>query len=292
SFIAKKNSSKFNFFLPLIGLGAVCGCGFALTKKYPAIKCAASSLYQNFVSYLFRAPTQLLGPSKPNHDPSEIEALRNHESSLAAAVQADPVAIQPDQSEESGGGEGSHSGLSQAPLETEAVKNPQEDLCRLLGQALSKWIDNSSSNEEKAIRLENQKSISDAYLLKTLYLKGDLTQLPSIVWQQPFIARLESLKLLGCNLASIPKEIALANNLKYFTIEGSKLSEFPAGLISKLDKLTLFQVKNDLDVDKVDFYKYRSILENPRRGDSLSVGWNQQNATYLYTKGARVAIHA
>ncbi len=245
--IGNRNSSKFNFAISLVGLGAVCGFGFALTKKYPAIRNASSSLYQNFLRYLF--------PARP---PSYGEALVSAETEL-------PIAT---------------------------LEEPREDLRTPLEKALSEWVEKGSSLEEKAIRLGNQKAISAAYQSNILSLKGDLTQLPSILWQEPFIERLESLKLLDCNLVSIPEEIALAKNLKFFKIEGSKLFEFPACLISQLDKLVLFQVENNLDVDKVDFYKDRSILENPRRGNSLSVTWNQQNAAYLYTECGRVAIHA
>lgn len=308
--IGNRNSSKFNFVVSLIGLGAVCGFGFGLTKKYPAIKNASSSLYQNCLRYLFPVRPQLFcaagaacknnessTPSSSPRTSSDLDEFADEAKEFLDEAMYDGNCAKRDLLRNGKDCVSASTNLPLATLETSYkggvhLGKPQEDLRTPLEIALSEWVQKSSSFEEKAIRLENQKSISDAYRSNTLYLKGDLTQLPSIVWQQPFIQRLESLKLLRCNLASIPQEIALAKDLKYFTIEGSKLSEFPAGLISKLDKLTLFQVKNNLDVEKVDFYKDRSILENPRRGDSLSVGWNQQNAAYVYKEGARVAIHA
>ena len=245
--IGDRNSSKFNFVVSLIGLGAVCGFGFGLTKKYPAIKNASSSLYQTCLRYLFPARPQSLGAPRQNNESSTIKDLH--------------------------------------------LEKPTEELRTPLERALSEWVQKSSSHAERAIRLENQKIISDAYRSNTLYLKGDLTQLPSILWQESFIERLESLELLGCNLDSIPKEIASAKNLKFFKIEGSRLSQFPADLISKLDKLTLFKVENNrgVDVDQVDFIN-RSSPEKSQRKDSLSVNWNQQLVTYLYSKGAGVSI--
>jgi hypothetical protein len=279
--IGNSNSSKFNFAISLIGLGAVCGFGFGLTKKYPAIKNASSSLYQNCLRYLFPARSSsfaegaLLDESTHTKNLAERDSLANRGAVVSAPTEL-PVASLP----------------TQDPHGLAAPEQLNKDLGTALEQALTEWVDNSSSDAEKAIRLKNRQAISNAKGSNILYLKGDLTQLPSILWQQPFIARLESLQLLDCNLASMPKEIASAKNLKFFRIEGSKLSEFPAHLISQLDKLTLFQVQNKEGLIEVDFYKDRPILKNPRRGDSLSVTWNQQNAAYVYKEGGRVAIYA
>lgn len=280
--IGNRNSSKFNVVVSLIGLGAVCGFGFGLTKKYPAIKNASSSLYQNCLRYLFPARPSSFAAGEFLAEPTgaknltERDSLANRGAVVSAPTEL-PLASLP----------------TQNPHGLEALEQLNKDLGTPLEKALNEWVENSPSDKEKAIRLKNRQAISNAKVSTILCLEGDLTQLPSIVWQQPFIQRLKSLKLLRCNLASIPEEIASAKDLNYFTIEGSKLSEFPAGLISKLDKLTLFQVENNLgvDVDKVDFCK-ESIPKNPRRGDSLSVTWNQKNVAYLYTEGARVGIYA
>jgi hypothetical protein len=222
--IGNRNSSKFNFVVSLIGLGAVCGFGFGLTKKYPAIKNASSSLYQNCLSYLFPVRPQLFcaaGSACKNNESSTPSSSPRTSSDLdefadeAKEFLAEPTHAKNLAERDSlANGGAVVSAPTQDPHGLAALKQLNKDLSTPLEIALSEWVEKSSSLEEKAIRLENQKSISDAYRSNTLYLKGDLTQLPSIVWQQPFIQRLESLKLLSCNLASIPQEIALAKDLK------------------------------------------------------------------------------
>ncbi|MBS0653325.1 MAG: hypothetical protein JSR39_07340 [Verrucomicrobia bacterium] len=112
------------------------------------------------------------------------------------------------------------------------------DLTPELQRILDKWVDEGEPGEQRdrarSVIIEFLKDRSKTKLeLSSLDLKG----LPPIFDKEPFVLRLETLKLDANILTSLPAEICLLQNLTSLNLSHNKLSTLPAE-ISQLKKLT------------------------------------------------------